>query len=60
MTRRPATHARERLATGPARGLGCTHQIVAEALRSPDTVKELVEALTLKYGTGPIDHEDEE
>lgn len=35
---------RDRLASGPPRGLGCTNAIVAEALRAPESVAELVSA----------------
>jgi hypothetical protein len=35
---------RERLASGPKRGLGCANQIAAEAATLPATLKQLVEA----------------
>jgi hypothetical protein len=36
---------RERLAAGPARGLGCANAVAAEALLSPMLVADMVEAL---------------
>jgi len=39
-----AASIRERLASGPPRGLGCANAIVAEALHSSDVLAELVAA----------------
>jgi len=36
---------RDRLAGGPKAGLGCANEIVAEAVRSPKLIKDLVDAL---------------
>ena len=38
------TSVRERLASGPPRGLGCANTVLAEALHSPDVLAELVAA----------------
>jgi hypothetical protein len=40
-----AASVRERLASGPPRGLGCANAIVIEAMRSPDVLTELVAAV---------------